>query len=399
MRLLDIGCGTGRFLDFVKQAWPRLPACGLDMSEAYVRHAKRRLARRSRISSCRQGGSHPAPDNSQDAVTSIFLFHELPPKVRRAALGECARVLKPGGRLVLVDSLQRGDRPDYEGLLELFPQNYHEPYYLSYINEDFARSRALRADARARRAGIRLQGDGVRQAVSEPGENYSRTRCPFGHRGRVKPRARRRWPRGALSKHHDPKLARLDDCFRAAVGLELVEDGGDVKLDGVEGDVQPRAISLLDAPSAIAASTSISRAVNRGFPSASRFDVRRQWRSCRAAPQGATAEARRGRRPAPVSPRQFPSARRIAAKPPMHRRQGLPDSSARPPPSEARSRQAPVPRLQLGQLPARRDFPRQHNIDVMPFRQCEQCSGTVGDTYEVIAGSLRASCSRRRRNV
>jgi hypothetical protein len=47
-------------------------------------------------------------------------------------------VLKPGGRLVLVDSLQRGDRPDYEGLLELFPQNYHEPYYQSYIEEDFA---------------------------------------------------------------------------------------------------------------------------------------------------------------------------------------------------------------------------------------------------------------------
>ena len=26
LRLIDIGCGTGRFLDFVKQAWPRLPA-------------------------------------------------------------------------------------------------------------------------------------------------------------------------------------------------------------------------------------------------------------------------------------------------------------------------------------------------------------------------------------
>ncbi|MFZ0029872.1 MAG: class I SAM-dependent methyltransferase, partial [Pseudolabrys sp.] len=45
--------------------------------------------------------------------------------------------LKPGGRLVLVDSLQHGDRPDYEGLLELFPQNYHEPYYESYTTEDF----------------------------------------------------------------------------------------------------------------------------------------------------------------------------------------------------------------------------------------------------------------------
>jgi len=36
LRLLDIGCGTGRFLDFVKQAWPRLPVLGVDLSEAYV---------------------------------------------------------------------------------------------------------------------------------------------------------------------------------------------------------------------------------------------------------------------------------------------------------------------------------------------------------------------------
>ena len=46
-------------------------------------------------------------------------------------------MLKPSGRLVLVDSLQRGDQPDYDGLLELFPQNYHEPYR-SYTKEDFS---------------------------------------------------------------------------------------------------------------------------------------------------------------------------------------------------------------------------------------------------------------------
>ena len=90
----------------------------------------------------------PVPDESQDAVTCIFTFHELPPQVRRAVLRECARVLKPGGRLVLVDSLQRGDEPDYDGMLELFPQNYHEPYYASYLGEDFgAIARRLRADA------------------------------------------------------------------------------------------------------------------------------------------------------------------------------------------------------------------------------------------------------------
>jgi ubiquinone/menaquinone biosynthesis C-methylase UbiE len=139
LRLLDIGCGTGRFLDFVKQAWPRLRIIGLDMSDAYIRHAKRHLRRRSRTSFVvSKAEAIPLPESSQDAVTSIFLFHELPPKVRRSALRECARVLKPGGRLILQDSLQRDDRPDYEGLLQVFPQNYHEPFYASYTKEDFA---------------------------------------------------------------------------------------------------------------------------------------------------------------------------------------------------------------------------------------------------------------------
>jgi ubiquinone/menaquinone biosynthesis C-methylase UbiE len=138
LRLLDIGCGTGRFLDFLKQVWPRLPIVGLDMSDAYLRHARRHLKRWSRTSFVvGKAECIPLPDNSQDAVTSIFLFHELPPKVRRRAMHECARVLKPGGRLIVLDSLQRGDQPDYEGMLQLFPQNYHEPYYASYLRQDF----------------------------------------------------------------------------------------------------------------------------------------------------------------------------------------------------------------------------------------------------------------------
>ena len=67
-------------------------------------------------------------------LTSIVKSNgELPPKMRRVVLNECARVLKPGGRLVLIDSVQRGDRPDYEGMLELFPKNYHEPTELTKI--------------------------------------------------------------------------------------------------------------------------------------------------------------------------------------------------------------------------------------------------------------------------
>ena len=144
LRLLDVGCGTGRFLHFVKQCWPRLPVIGIDMSEAYVAEARRHLKRWCWMNfMVANGESIPVAGESQDAMTSVFMFHELPPKVRRGMFGEFARVLKPGGRLVIVDSLQFGDEPDYDGMLDLFPQKFHEPYYASYLEEDFG---AIAAD-------------------------------------------------------------------------------------------------------------------------------------------------------------------------------------------------------------------------------------------------------------
>ena len=138
LRMIDLGCGTGRFLTCVKQAWPRLTSLGLDLSEAYIQHARRQLRRWSRLHLVvANAEAIPASDHSVDAVTSIFMVHELPPPVRQGVIRECARVLKPGGRLILLDSLQSGDEPAYDGLLERFPQNYHEPYYRSYLKEDF----------------------------------------------------------------------------------------------------------------------------------------------------------------------------------------------------------------------------------------------------------------------
>jgi ubiquinone/menaquinone biosynthesis C-methylase UbiE len=159
LRLIDVGCGTGRFLEFVKQVWPRLPVIGMDMSEAYIAEARSHLQRRGWIRLVvGKGEAIPVADQSQDAVTSIFVFHELPPDIRRAAFREFARVLKPGGRLVIIDSLQLGDEPDYDGMLELFPRSFHEPYYASYIREDFS--------AVARASGLRHRRD-VRAYVSK----------------------------------------------------------------------------------------------------------------------------------------------------------------------------------------------------------------------------------------
>jgi ubiquinone/menaquinone biosynthesis C-methylase UbiE len=133
----DIACGPGTFLGQVRRAFPRLPALAIDLSEAYLREAKRQLARRPKVQPVvAKAEALPLPDQSLDLVTCIFLFHELPPDVRKAAAREIARVMKPGGLFILVDSLQAGDEPDYDGLLEVFPELFHEPYFRGYLEDD-----------------------------------------------------------------------------------------------------------------------------------------------------------------------------------------------------------------------------------------------------------------------
>jgi ubiquinone/menaquinone biosynthesis C-methylase UbiE len=136
-RLLDVACGTGRFLGFVKHNHPRLPVVGLDLSAAYLRRARQQLRDWSWVDlALGPAEALPFADASFDLVTCVYLFHELPRPVRERAAAEFARVLRPGGRLVLVDAFQCGDEPAFDGLLELFPLAYHEPYFADYVRHD-----------------------------------------------------------------------------------------------------------------------------------------------------------------------------------------------------------------------------------------------------------------------
>ena len=136
-RLLDVACGTGQFLRQVKTNYPRLHVTGLDLSPHYLDVARLTLQAWSRVALV-QGAAEAMPfaDAQFDAVACIYLFHELPPRVRRAVVDEVRRVLKPGGTLIFVDSLQTGDVPDYDAMLDYFPIAFHEPYYASYLRED-----------------------------------------------------------------------------------------------------------------------------------------------------------------------------------------------------------------------------------------------------------------------
>jgi ubiquinone/menaquinone biosynthesis C-methylase UbiE len=138
-RLLDMGCGTGRFLREVKHNHPRLAVTALDLSPFYLAAARRHLAPWSRCDLV-LGLAEQAPlaDASFDVVTVVYLFHELPPAVRRRVAGEIARLLRPGGACIFLDSLQHGDEPDYDGLLDQFPRTMHEPYFASYVATDLS---------------------------------------------------------------------------------------------------------------------------------------------------------------------------------------------------------------------------------------------------------------------
>ncbi|MGD0192365.1 MAG: class I SAM-dependent methyltransferase [Rhizomicrobium sp.] len=135
--LLDIGCGTGRFLSFVKSAQPDLKTIALDLSEPYLDRARKTLKRERDVRFLAAPAEDmPLADASVDVAVSIFLFHELPPKIRAAAAKEIGRVLKPGGIFVLADSIQYGDAPAFDGLIDIFPTLLHEPYYAGFAKSD-----------------------------------------------------------------------------------------------------------------------------------------------------------------------------------------------------------------------------------------------------------------------
>jgi ubiquinone/menaquinone biosynthesis C-methylase UbiE len=135
--LVDMACGTGRFLSFVKDNYPRLDVTALDLSPHYLDQARETLAPWRGVDFVHaRAEATGVPASSADVITAVYLFHELPKKVRAQVAREAYRMLKPGGTFILVDSIQRGDVPAYDGLLEYFPAAFHEPYYWDYVTSD-----------------------------------------------------------------------------------------------------------------------------------------------------------------------------------------------------------------------------------------------------------------------
>merc|ERR1711939_1102081 len=108
IRVLDIATGTGRTLRQLRGALPKAQLVGLDLSASYLRQASRWLSEiPGELPQLVQGNGEELPfaNEIMQAVTCVFLFHELPSEARQKVLDEAWRVLEPGGVLVLADSI------------------------------------------------------------------------------------------------------------------------------------------------------------------------------------------------------------------------------------------------------------------------------------------------------
>lgn len=112
-RVLDLGCGPGDGTVIITAAGAT--GIGLDYSQGMLGAARSEPTLAGRL--CRgDAGLLPFRDASFDKVVCTNSFHHYPD--HRAALKEIARILKPGGLLVLVDP--RRDHPFGRLAIDLF---------------------------------------------------------------------------------------------------------------------------------------------------------------------------------------------------------------------------------------------------------------------------------------
>lgn len=102
--VLDVCCGTGKQLTYFPE---NFPIWGVDLSSAMLSQARRQTHGR-----CVQGDATllPFPDQKFDLVLSQFALHEKDRATLEAELIDIARVLRPDGRLAVLDFAQPPDR-------------------------------------------------------------------------------------------------------------------------------------------------------------------------------------------------------------------------------------------------------------------------------------------------
>jgi demethylmenaquinone methyltransferase/2-methoxy-6-polyprenyl-1,4-benzoquinol methylase len=101
--VLDCGLGSGTFsAAFARAVFGGIIVTGVDISLAMLRHAAANLAAVGATASLQRGDARCLPyrDGAFDTVLSAHMLEHVP--APRVALAEMARVLRPGGLLIIV---------------------------------------------------------------------------------------------------------------------------------------------------------------------------------------------------------------------------------------------------------------------------------------------------------
>lgn len=145
--LLDLGTGTGRLLELLAPLYDR--AVGIDASASMLAVARANLDRAGIVNAQVRLGdiySLPIPRDAFDVVTIHQVLHYLDDPER--ALAEAARVLRPGGRMLIVD---------------------FAPHDLEFLREEHAHRRLGFASDQVRQW-IEARGLALDRAVDLPGQ-------------------------------------------------------------------------------------------------------------------------------------------------------------------------------------------------------------------------------------
>ena len=101
-RILDVGCGTGRWVRRYQQLGFRVT--GVDATLAMLHVARAHGTAAALIAG--EAYRLPFADSRFDAVSDITVTQHIPTHLQRQALGEMMRVVRPGGHLILMELIR-----------------------------------------------------------------------------------------------------------------------------------------------------------------------------------------------------------------------------------------------------------------------------------------------------